>query len=197
MNKLFWNFKSWFFKSFRSGFPFGTILNKENENLILLLDQAKIEGKTVVDVGVGTGNVVRFLNKSKRVFGIDFTFSMLEKFHIKFPVVDIIQADALCIPLKSESVDVITAVGLIEYIKDAIPFFEESCRILKNNGYLVLTFSPANIWTWMRVLLGHPLYSRKLDQITGVANLCSFKTKDFRQSMMQHQVLMQKVTVKK
>ncbi len=192
MNKLFWNLKTRFYKLFRSAFPFGTILNKENVNLISLLNQAEIGGKTVLDLGVGTGNVIPFLSGAKHVFGIDFTNSMLHEVRANFPFVEIVQADALFLPIKTKSVDIITAVGLIEYIKDAIPFFEESCRILKNNGYLVLTFSPANIWTQIRLLLGNPIYARKLDQITGVANLCNFLVKGYQQSMMQHQVLLQK-----
>ena len=192
MNKLFWNLKSRFYKLFRSAFPFGTILNKENGNLISLLNQAEMREKTVLDLGVGTGNVIQFLNGAKHVFGIDFTNSMLHEVRANFPFVEIIQADALFLPIKTKSIDLITAVGLIEYVKDAIPFFEESCRILKNDGYLVLTFSPANIWTRIRLLSGHPIYARKLDQITGVANLCNFQIKDYQQSMMQHQVLMQK-----
>ena len=192
MNKLFWNLKTRFYKLFRSAFPFGTILNIENRNLVLLLNQAGIGKKTILDLGVGTGNVIPFLSGAKHVFGIDFTNSMLHEVRANFPFVEIVQADALFLPIKTKSVDIITSVGLIEYIKNAIPFFEESCRILKNDGYLVLTFSPANIWTRIRLLSGHSIYARRLEQITSVANLCNFEIKDYQQSMMQHQVLMQK-----
>ena len=195
MNKLLWDLKTRFYKLFRSAFPFGTILNKENGNLISLLNQAGLREKTVVDLGVGTGNVIQFLSEAKHVFGIDFTNLMLHETKANFPFVEIVQADALFLPIKTKSVDIITAVGLIEYIEDEIPFFKESCRILKNNGYLILTFSPANIWTRLRLLLGHPIYARRLEQITGVAYLCNFQIKDYQQSLMQTQILMQKTVV--
>ena len=193
MNKMLWNLKTKFFKLFRSSFPFGIILNKENRNLVSLLEKVEISGKTALDLGVGTGNVIQFLIEARNVFGIDFTNSMLQETRKNFPSVELILADASIVPMKSESFDLITSVGLIEYLNDAIPFFEESCRLLKDEGYLVLTFSPANIWTKLRSLTGHSVYSRKLKQIVSVANLNNFRIVDYQQSMMQQQILMQKV----
>jgi len=192
MNKFFWNLKARYFKLFRSHFPFENILNQENSNLVALINTVETEEKIILDLGVGTGNVLQFFNSGKRVLGIDVTYSMLLEAREKFPKVKFVQADVLYIPLKSNSIDIITSVGLIEYVKETILFFEESCRILKKGGYLILTFSPSNFWTGMRLLLGHPIYTRTLDQLKGIVKLCNFQIIDYQQSIMQHQVLLQK-----
>ncbi|MBC8183072.1 class I SAM-dependent methyltransferase [candidate division KSB1 bacterium] len=192
MNKLLWNLKTRYYKLFRSFYPFQRILNKENSNLVTLINQVELKGKSVLDLGVGTGNVLEYLNGAKSIIGLDFTYSMLLEARESYPNLPFIQADALSIPVKTKSMDMITAVGLIEYIKDIIPFFEETCRILKNGGCLVLTFSPANFWTRMRLLLGHPIYVRTSDQLKGVIQQYNFQIIDYQQSMMQHQVLLQK-----
>jgi ubiquinone/menaquinone biosynthesis C-methylase UbiE len=193
MNRLLWNLKTRYYKLFRSLFPFKLILNKENNNLVALIKQVEIKNKIVLDLGVGTGNALNFLKGEKDIFGIDLTFFMLKEAQKKFPKAKLIQANVLSIPLKTKSIDIVTAVGLIEYIQDTIPFIEELYRILKNEGYLILTFSPKNFWTRMRLLLGHPIYAMSFDQIKENAIRHNFWIIDYQQSMMQQQVLLQKV----
>ena len=193
MNKLIWNLKTRYYKLFRSSFPFKIILNRENSNLAALLKQVETENKIMLDLGVGTGNVLKFLNGARHIVGVDLTFSMLGEAHKNFPNVELIQADILSIPVKTKTFDMITAVGLIEYFRDTISFIDELCRILKNEGYLVLTFSPKNIWTRMRFLLGVPVYSMSFDQLKEVVKISNLRIIDYQQSMMQRQVLLKKV----
>ncbi len=192
MNRLLWNLKTRYYKIFRSFYPFQRILNRENYNLLTLIDQVEREGKNVLDLGVGTGNVLTYLSKAKSIIGLDFTYSMLREARKEFPNVVFIQADVLSIPIKSNSMDILTAVGLIEYIKDITPFLDETNRVLKNEGCLVLTFSPDNILSCMRILLGQKIYSRTSDRLREAVKLYNFQIIDYQQSMMQRQILLQK-----
>jgi len=192
MSKLFWRLKRRLFDLFRDNYPFRDILEKENENFRQLIEKADIKGKTVLDLGVGTGNVLFFLDSASKSYGLDFTESMLKQAKERFPEAGYVKAKAQSLPFKSNSLDVITAVGLVEYVKDIIPIVEESCRVLKKDGYFLLTFSPKNIWTRLRVLLGHPVYARKLGQLESVIKFCHFEVCECMESMMQNQVLLKK-----
>jgi ubiquinone/menaquinone biosynthesis C-methylase UbiE len=79
-----------------------------------------------------------------------------------FPQAKFLQAKAQTIPLKSDCLDLITAIGLIEYMSDAVPFLAEASRLLKKGGFLVMSFSPANVWTRMRAIFGHRVYAWNL-----------------------------------
>ena len=183
------------FELFREIFPFQLILKKENENLVDLLEKINISNKYVLDLGVGIGNVIQFLKPAMRVFAIDFTETMLLSTKEKYPSAGLILADAKKIPVRSNSMDIITAVGLVEYLKDMIPLMEESCRLLKNEGYFLMTFSPPNFWSWLRLVFGHVIYTRKLTQITSVARICSFEIQQHKKTLMQYQVLLKKNVV--
>lgn len=192
MNKVSWKIKRALFEIFREIFPFQIILKKENENLIYLLEQINISGKYVLDLGVGIGNVIQFLTPASRVYAIDFTKTMLHATQENYPSAGLILADVKEIPVKSNSIDIITAVGLVEYLKDMIPMVEESCRLLKNDGFFLMTFSPPNFWSWLRLVFGHVIYTRKLTQITSVARICSFEIQHHKKTLMQYQVLLKK-----
>ncbi len=194
MNKIFWASKTKQFEIFRDLYPFNKILEKENANLKSLLNKIPIKNKLVLDMGTGTGNVLQMLDKSNQenISGIDFTYSMLKANKKSFPAVHLIQADVSCLPVKTNSVEVITAVGLAEYFNNIIPIFEESGRILKDEGWLIITFSPKNIWNWLRVILGHAIYTKNIDQIKSVAKFCRFQICESRESLMQQQLLFKK-----
>ena len=189
MSELVWRLKRRLFETFRNSGPFKTILEKENQNLVYLLNQISLADKRVLDLGVGTGNVLNFLKDAHKVIGIDFSESMLLSTKKHFPEANLVRANVVQLPIRSDCLDVITAVGLVEYLKDIIPLVEEVSRSLRHKGYFLLTFSPPNIWTRLRLFLGHPLYPRNLDQIASVARFNQFELCYHTQSMMQVQVL--------
>ncbi|BBB32356.1 hypothetical protein TTHT_0790 [Thermotomaculum hydrothermale] len=92
-----------------------------------------------VDLGIGDGRIVDYLKKiSEKFYGIDISSKMLENCLKNHGNLDLINADLdFSIPLKSESVDLITAYFLFVHLKDAKGFIEEVYRVLKNNGLFV------------------------------------------------------------
>lgn len=192
MNDSLWNLNAKLYRSVRTGFPFNLILNGENRNLKLLLRSIEIKGKRVVDLGTGTGNVLYYLGDADPCLGIDLTFDMLKRAQQNYPDAKLVVADALKLPIKTDSAELMTTVGLSEYLKDVKPLFKEAYRILKDSGCLLLTFSPPGIWTRLRVLLGHPIYPRTLDELKVIALNEKFHFMRNTHSLMQGQALFEK-----
>lgn len=193
MNDPLWSLKAKFYRSLRSSFPFNFILKEENKKLELILGSIEVRNKTIVDLGTGAGNVLQYLVDSKLTIGIDFTFSMLQSTRQSYPGVYLLQTNTMALPIKNNSIEVVTAVGVSEYLNNIELFFKETFRILKNDGFLVLTFSPRGIWSRLRLLLGHAIYTRTLTDLITIAKSERFQIIKNSNSLMQSQVLFQKI----
>ena len=193
MNDPIWSLKAKFYRTLRTNFPFNFILKKENKKLESILGSIEIRNKKIVDLGTGTGNVLQFLVDSKLAIGIDFTFSMLQSTRQFYPEANLLQANAIKLPIKHSSVELVTAVGLSEYLKNSKSLFKETCRVLKNNGFLVLTFSPRGICSRLRLLLGHKIYPRTFTNLVAIAKSEGYQIIKNSHSLMQAQVLFQKI----
>lgn len=191
MTNYRWRIKRWVIY-LRDTFPFNSILKRENENFRQLLEKAGGTNKRILDLGVGTGNVLRQLNKKNEIFGVDFTYSMLKMAKKHCPHAHLVRADVNALPFKSNSFDLVTAVGLLEYIHDSLPLLTDVCRILKENGHFILTFAPKNLWSSLRILLGHRIRMRKVDHISSITKTCDFKIIEIKRTLMQIQVLAKK-----
>ncbi len=192
MSNNFWNVTSKLYQWFRNKFPFRQILNAENKNLEALLNQISVAGKKVIDIGTGTGNVLPFLGKAEFIAGIDISLTMLISVRQAFPNIHRVQADAVSLPLKSKSADVVIAVGLVEYMKNVDHFLDNVSFVLKDGGYAVVTFSPKGLSAKARLLLGHSIYPRSLDEIIALAKNRNFIVKHHCASLMQQQILLHK-----
>ncbi len=118
-----------------------------------LSDFAEIkEGKTVLDIATGTGDVLFSLAKHNPILGgsvgVDMSFNMLkfakekgEKKHLSENVTFVL-GDANCIPVKSGSFDVATMAFGIRNVTDPVIALKDIRRSLAKNGrVLVLEFS--------------------------------------------------------
>ena len=93
-----------------------------------------VRGKKVLDVGCGRGELMAKL-KNRMVYGIDFSEKMLDS-----SVPNTLIASAEDMPFKNGFFDCVTAIGLIEYLKDDLAFVAESHRVLKLGGYLIISY---------------------------------------------------------
>lgn len=192
MNNFFWDVREKLYRIFRHRFPFYFILQQENTNIKRLLNSIEIDRKKFVDLGTGNGNALQFFKQACGLLGVDITFSMLRRARHLHPDVLMIQADATSLPIQNSSVDIVTAIGLSEYIADFELFFGEVHRVLKNNGSFILTFSPPGIFVKIRSLLGNRLHPRKFQQIEQLGQQMDFDVIRTEQSFMQWQVLLKK-----
>ena len=97
---------------------------------------------TVIDLGCGVGSLLkRFCSMGfDRVVGIDISEHMISTARrINSNNIELFNCDVQNIsPIGSNSIDVCSALGVIEYFHDDKPFIKELNRILKINGVVVI-----------------------------------------------------------
>lgn len=110
----------------------------EKKRLLPLLEP--VGGKTVLDVGAGTGRLAGELEKNgAKVTALDISPKMLARLKKKFFKVETVVADAESLPFADSSFDYVLAAFLIVHLKDPTRFFDEAYRVLKDGGRLVVS----------------------------------------------------------
>lgn len=109
------------------------------------------KNQKVLDLGCGTGDFIKILNKkNKEIEGIEISKKVAQigqKKGFKIKIADLHST----FPYPKNTFDTVTAGEIIEHIYDTDFFLEEIKRILKPNGFLVL--STPNIATIGRRLM--------------------------------------------
>ena len=100
-----------------------------------------------LDLGCGTGGALDALGPGRgAVLGLDLRPEGLAETRRRRPDAWLMQADAVQLPLADASVDVVTALDVLEHLDDATALAEVR-RVLRPGGVLVLTV-PALPWLW-------------------------------------------------
>ncbi|MFB6355020.1 MAG: class I SAM-dependent methyltransferase [bacterium] len=104
-----------------------------------------MSNKTVLDVGTGTGQYARrFLNRgsAQRAVGVDFSKNMLREGRLNARNIEnlnVLAMDGCKLGFRDQTFDIVTAIGLLEYVQDPSPFLKEFHRVLKPGGKILLT----------------------------------------------------------
>lgn len=99
-----------------------------------------IKGKKVLDVGAGTGRLTLELYKlGAEVTALDVSEKMLQELKKKNKNIETVVGDAENLPFPDNTFDMVTAAFLIVHLKDPIRFFDEAYRVLKNDGFFLVT----------------------------------------------------------
>lgn len=116
--------------------------------ILTILDQFKPPvGKPVLlDIGCGTGMLLEDLEKRGFAAGLDFSVVALEYCRNRGNT-SLGRADVRHLPVKSGSVDLITALDLVEHIQDDRGLMSEFYRVLKPGGIAVMSV-PAHKGLW-------------------------------------------------
>jgi demethylmenaquinone methyltransferase/2-methoxy-6-polyprenyl-1,4-benzoquinol methylase len=102
------------------------------------------EGMNILDLGCGTGILFdilrRRVGKSGTVTGIDFSIQMALKAHRNFPFnnVNVIDADVVALPLKSNSFDMAVSFWSFPNFSDKPKAVKEIHRVLKPGSRLYI-----------------------------------------------------------
>lgn len=97
---------------------------------------------TVLEAGCGDGKKLSLLMNSnaKHVIGLDFSEKAVKVAHESMPDVDLIcRGDIHELPFKSNSIDYIISIGVIEHFEEPLLLVNEMARVLRKNGILFLT----------------------------------------------------------
>ena len=101
----------------------------------------KTEANYFLDIGCGTGNLLKFGQKYfKNTVGIDVSLNMLKI--AKERGYSVIQADAAHLPFKSGVFDVISTFSVLHHLYDYSLLIKEATRTLKPGGFLYTDWDP-------------------------------------------------------
>lgn len=110
-----------------------------------------------LDAGCGEGYGTKLLSSAvKKITGIDIDKKIIEKASEKYAGAnrEYRSYDGKMIPFDNDYFDTIVSFHAIEHIKDDTGFIDEICRVLKNNGQLIITTPnkakrlPGNMPSW-------------------------------------------------
>ena len=133
------------FDALRFGGPIGEYLLAWQEQV--LLDALEpLEGRTVLDVGTGTGRAAIGLSRSgARVIGVDASDEMLSVAQARLGRAGLsagfARADALALPMADRSVDAVVCLRLLMHVVDWRRCIAELCRVARHR--VVLDFPSA------------------------------------------------------
>lgn len=100
----------------------------------------------LVDVGTGTGSLLhRFAGLAHEAVGVEPDAVPLAIARERG--LDVLQAPADALPFEDGSVDVVTAIDVLEHLDDDVAAGHEIRRVLRKGGVAVLTV-PAYRWLW-------------------------------------------------
>ena len=103
-------------------------------------------GPSFLEIGTATGRFVGFVEKSGWDYtGIDISSRMLQL--SRSNGANLVQADAEEIPLRSDMFDTIICLHTFHFLPDPLACVQESKRVLKPSGLLILIFETDN---WLR-----------------------------------------------
>lgn len=136
--------KHWWFVGMRDIF-YRAITNiyKKDANLMIL------------DVGCGTGIVMKDLERFGRVVGIDLEDTAL-KFCQKRNIGKLCLGSGVSLPFKDAAFDLVTAFSVVEHVQDDASFIKELSRVCKNSGRVILSTSAFNfLWSEHDIINEH------------------------------------------
>jgi ubiquinone/menaquinone biosynthesis C-methylase UbiE len=101
----------------------------------------KINGKTILVIGVGNGEEAYFLlaDGAKKVYGVDI---FIPKTIYTNPDFHVLKADSENLPFANETIDIVFSHATFEHIKEIENSFVEIQRVLKPNGICYVVASP-------------------------------------------------------
>lgn len=147
------------------GTPFGKYADKLEKKLIFEF-LSTIGGKTILDVGCGTGKyTLRLTNLGAIVFGLDPSVKMLKIAKEKNGKIPFILGTAENLPFKPHSFDVIVSITSLCFVSDARKATEEMKRDVKPTGKIVVGV----LNKWSLYTIGKKIKSHFKESIYGEA----------------------------
>lgn len=116
------------------------LARRTNEVLQTIKSYKGNEINALCDVGTADGMMLDMLNQNlnvKTAVGLDYSIELLRT--NKNPELNLLRGDAIELPFKEDSFDVVVATAVIEHVPDAGKMLGECWRILKESGLCILT----------------------------------------------------------
>lgn len=116
----------------------------EKNRVLQYLSYLKINnGDKVIEISIGTGRNIKYLNPTADFYGVDISFEMLKQCQRKMKQLNreiiLIQAEAENLPIKDESFDIVFSAGGFNFFNDPGKAVLEMLRIAKDGARLLIT----------------------------------------------------------
>lgn len=122
----------------------GLLLRRQAAALLARISPAA--GKTILDLGGGTGRLARYLREcGADVWLLDASLPMLKRARLTLPADRVFHGDAACLPFSDGFFDEVVIADALHHFRQQEQALKESCRVLRPGGSLyILDFTPQN-----------------------------------------------------
>ncbi len=110
---------------------------------------------SILDIGTADGLMLYNLKNTfpnATCVGIEYARDLMACGESK--MIHLIQGDALVLPIKDNSFDVVIATAIIEHVPEPIQLVREAFRVLRKNGIFIVT-TPHPFWEGIATYIGH------------------------------------------
>lgn len=187
-----WDLKAPVYQTARNILPFNLILSKEVANLKRLLSTLNITGAMILDLGTGSGATLDLFPTSATIIALDSSIKMIRNTKRRGRK-DCVVANAQALPFKSDSIQVVSAIGLLEYLDEQLVFMRELQRVVDSRGCFLLTYSQKCLLNYLRRFLGHRLFLLSATEFSDLLQRSGLVCAAKKRSLIQRQVLLQNV----
>ena len=111
--------------------------------------------QSILDIGTADGLMLSNLKDAfpnTTCIGIEYAEDLMSCCESK--TINLIQGDALVLPIKDNVFDVVIATAIIEHVSEPIRLVREAFRVLRKNGILIMT-TPHPFWEGIATHIGH------------------------------------------
>ncbi len=126
---------------------------RQGGEILKILDEFHIRDVPILDVGCGTGWLTAELQGYGDAAGIDLSKTGIDIARVNHPDIEFIADDFLEVPFPENHYGLIVAQEVIAHIYDQEAFVQKLYRMLKAQGYLIIT--TANRFVIKRLELGY------------------------------------------
>jgi trans-aconitate methyltransferase len=184
-----WNITGHFYSLFRAIPGINFIYRQEKKALSELLEKLTInEPIQHLDLGSGNGSTYDIFPPHHQICAIDHSASMLAALKKKYPNVTTICGD-LFDTIPDEKFDLISLIGVSEYISELPLLLNLIGKHLQENGALLITAANPSLWNQLRRLHGHRLWLRKRENLRLMLQDVGFCVMAEKKTLLQIQLL--------
>jgi len=110
---------------------------------------------SILDIGTADGLMLRNVKDTfpkTTCVGIEYARDLMVCCESK--TIHVIQGDAMTLPIKDNSFDVVIATAIIEHVSEPMQLIREAFRVLRKNGIFIVT-TPHPFWERIATCIGH------------------------------------------
>jgi 2-polyprenyl-3-methyl-5-hydroxy-6-metoxy-1,4-benzoquinol methylase len=134
--------QGFFYDQYWSGLrPYGRFKVERVAKIMEYLSEVRKKkiGSEILDLGCGDGRSVAIWNVFGKATGIDLSVNAVSNAKKSFPGIQFYSGDAVNTNFDSNSFDIIVSQEVLEHIEVQENYISECTRLLRDDGYLILT----------------------------------------------------------